>query len=118
LLVAIVVDAHHQSSSEADECDNRSEGGAIGPKIHDADFGLSGAMRGFDRGFERDPLLEEVEVTVAWGNGIEVLVGGSELNSFACKGVEGFEEEVLPLRGQGFSITAGEPVVEEDGFWD
>ena len=62
-----MVDAHHQSAAEADECDNRLEGCAVGPEIHDADLGLRGAVRGFDRGFEGDSLLEEVEVAVALG---------------------------------------------------
>ena len=57
LFVAIVVDAHHQSAAEADESDGRLEGAAVGPEIHDADLGLSGAVRGLDRGLEGDTLL-------------------------------------------------------------
>jgi hypothetical protein len=113
-----VVDTHHQSASEAHECDNRSEGCAIRPEIHDADLGLRGAVRGFDRGFEGDSLLEEVEVAVGSGDGVEVFVGWGELNSFACEGVEGLEEEVFTLKGKAFYVTGREPVIEEDGFRD
>jgi hypothetical protein len=118
LLVAIVVDAHHQSASEADQCDNRSEGCAIGPKIHDADFGLGEAVGSFDGGFEGDSLLQEIEMPVGRGNGVEVFVGGGELNSLACEGVEGLEEEVFTLKGKAFYVTGREPVVEEDGSRD
>ncbi len=91
---------------------------SLGPEIHDADLGLRGAVRGMDGGLEGDALLEEVEMTVGDGDGIEIVVGWGELNSFACKGVEGFEEEAIALYGQAFEVAMGEPVVEEDGFGD
>ena len=75
-------------------------------------------MGSFDGGFEGDSLLEKVEVPVGGRDALEVFVGGGELNSFACKGVEGFEQEVLALRRKAFEVALGEPVVEEDGFRD
>ncbi len=113
-----MVDPHHQSASEADERDDRLEDTAVGPEVHDADFGLGGAVRGLDGGLEGDALLEEVEVAVGWWNRVEVGVGRGELNSLACKGVKRFEQEVFALMGKAFDVAAGEPVVEEDGLGD
>ena len=57
MLVAVVVDAHHEAATEADESDGRLEGAAVGPEVHDADLGLGGAVGGLDGGFEGDALL-------------------------------------------------------------
>src|ERR1700759_614932 len=118
LLVAVVVDAHHESSAETDKGDNRLQTAAVGPQIHDANLCLGEAVGGFDGWLEGDPLLEEVEVAVSRGDAVEVLIGWGELNSFACKGVEGFEQEVVALIGKAFQVALGEPIVEEDGFGD
>jgi hypothetical protein len=113
-----VVDSHHQSSSEAHECDNRLERFAIGPEIHDSNLSLGGAVGSFDGGFEGDSLLQEIEMPVGAGDGLEFFVGWGELNSLAGKGVKRLEEKVFALMGKAFYVTASEPVVEEDGFRD
>ena len=56
-LIAIVVDAHHESAPEADEGDGRLEGAAVGPEVHDADLCLGEAVWGLDGGLEGDSLL-------------------------------------------------------------
>src|SRR5271168_4029566 len=113
-----MVDAHHQSAAQADKGDGRLESAAVEPEVHDANLGLGGAVGGFDGGFEGDAFLKEVEVAVGSGNGVEVVVGGGELNSLARKGVERLEEESFALMGQAFGVAMGEPVVEEHGFRD
>ena len=80
-LVAVVVNAHHQTASETDQGDGRLEGFSVGPQVHDADFGLGRAVGSLDDGLERDALLEKVKVTVCGGDGVEVGVGGGELDS-------------------------------------
>lgn len=90
MLVSIMVDSHHQSASEANEGDGWLKRTAVGPKVHDADLGLSRSVGGLDDRFKRDALLKKIEVTVGDGDRVEVFVGRSELNPFACKGVEGF----------------------------
>ena len=113
-----MVDAHHQSAAQAHEGDGRLQGAAVGPEVHDADLGLGGAVGGLDDGFEGDALLEEVEMAVGGRDGVEVVVGGGELNSLPCEGVEGLEEESFALMGKAFEVAVGEPVVEEDGLGD
>jgi hypothetical protein len=118
LAVAIVVDAHHESAAKAHEGYNRLEPAAVGPEIHDTNLGLRRSVGSFDGGFKGDSFLDEVEVAVGGGDALEVFVGWGELNSFACKGVEGFEQEVFALRRKAFEVALGVPVVEEDGFGD
>jgi hypothetical protein len=113
-----MVDAHHESATQAHESDNWLQPAAVGPEIHDTNFGLRWSVGSLDGGFEGDSLLEKVEAAVGDGDGVQVFVGWGELNSFACKGIERFEQEVLASRRKAFEVPLGEPVVEEDGFWN
>jgi len=106
-----VVNAHHESASQAHECDNWFQVFTVWPEVHDADFGLGGAVGSFDGGFEGDSFLKKVEMAVGSGDGVEVFVGGGELNSFACERVERLEEKPFALMGKAFEVAPGEPVV-------
>jgi len=117
-LIPIVIDTHHEATSKADQSDGRLEGSAVRPEIHDADLGLGGAVGGVDDGSEGDALLEEIEVPVCGRDCVEVGVGGGELDSLACKGVEGLEEELVAVFGKAGERGAGVPVVKEDGLGD
>ena len=64
MLVAIVVDTHHESTAKANESDGRLEWAAVGPEIHDADLGLGGAVGGLNGGLEGNALLQQIEMAV------------------------------------------------------
>ena len=113
-----MVDSHHQSAPQTDQGDGRLEGSAVGPEVHDSDLGLRGAVGSLDDGFEGNSLLEKVEMTIGGRDGVEVGVGGGELNSLAREGVERLEEKLIALMGQAFGVAVVKPVVEKDGFGD
>ena len=50
---------------------------------------------------EGDALLKEIVMTVGGGNGVEVGVGGGELNSLPREGVKRLEEESFALMREG-----------------
>jgi hypothetical protein len=79
LLVAIVVDTHHQSAAEAHEGHGRLKCAVVGPEVHDADLGLGGAVGSLDKRFKVNALLQNVKVFVSWG----------KLNSLPREGVKG-----------------------------
>jgi hypothetical protein len=120
--VAIVVDAHHKTTSESDQGDAGLEGLAVGPEVHNADLGLGGAVGGIDDGLEGYALLQEIERALVGRDGGEVVGGGGELNSLPCEGVEGLEEELIAVFGEAGGVAVGVPVgipvIEEDGFGD
>lgn len=114
LPVAVMVDSHHEAAAQTDEADDGLERAAVRPKVHNANLGLGGAMGGLDDGIEVDALLQEVEVTVGDGDGVEVFVGGGELDSLPREGVERLEEEFVALFGEAGGAAVREPVVQED----
>src|ERR1700747_3363447 len=57
-------------------------------------------------------------MAVGCGDGVEIGVSRSELNSLPREGVERFEEEAVALIRKAFEVAMSEPVVEEDGFGD
>ena len=116
MLVAIVVDTHHQSAAEAHEGNGRLECAAVGPEVHDADLGLGGAVRCLDKRFKVNALLQKVKVALGLRNGVEVFVGGGKLNSLPREGVKGLEQEAFALMRKAFDVVTIEPIVEEDGF--
>ena len=92
-----MVDSHHKAAAQTNQADDGLERATVRPEIHDADLGLGEAVGGLDDGLEADPLLQKIEVTVSDGDGVEFVVRGGKLNSLACEGVQGFEEEVFAL---------------------
>jgi hypothetical protein len=58
LLVAVVVDSHHQSATQADQRYGGPEGSTVWPEIHYPNLSLGKSVRGLDCGLERDTLLQ------------------------------------------------------------
>ena len=116
MLVAIVVDTHHQSAAEAHEGHSGLERAAVGPEIHDAYLGLGEAVGCLDKRFKVNALLQKVKVAFGLWDGIEVFVSRGKLNSLPREGVKGLKQESFALMRKAFDVVTIEPIVEEDGF--
>ena len=113
-----MIDAHHQSTAQAYKRNGRLEPAAVGPKIHDADFGLCWAMWRLNDRLEANTLLKEIKMPFGYWNRVELGVRRSELNAFPSKGVKRFEQKILALMGQTLNQAIGEPIVQKDSLRD
>src|ERR1700679_2606116 len=112
-----MVNSHHQTAAETDEADDWFKGSTVWPKVHHTHFSLSWSIRCVDDGLEGNAFLDEVKVAIGGGNRGEVGIGGSELDAFACEGVERLQQQLIAVfRERGTSCC--EPIGQEDGLWN
>jgi len=88
--------AHHAAAAHPHQRQHGTQ--SIGPDVHDAHFGLRGAVRRFDRRREAHPFLQQIQVAFRGRNRRHLLAGRIEHDAAAGEREERLQHELI--RGQ------------------
>ena len=89
-----MVNAHHLSTSQANQRQRRRKNASVRPQVQDSDFGLGEPERRFNRGLEMHALLHQVGRALRWGYCLQTRAGRLKLNSLSGKREKRLEKQI------------------------